>query len=397
MRVKSQAILHAGGAVAYAAAQWLVLALATRFGSLSTVGLYVYCLALLTPASVFLSFGVRNLVATDSKENLHDQGYRAIQGAGLAAFALYFLVILVLVREDVLIAAIVFASKAADMSSEGAYGEWIRHGKGSLYGVSKLLRLLVFIGLAVVAFWMGARDKYLLLSYPIALILVLALHDIPRTGMFPRLGTFSRSLFILAIPLAVSSFIISLTANVPRLVVKWTLDLEAVAAYAVLIYLISLAAIPVSSVCQLLLPNLALGRIFDKRSVARRLVLVVAVYGLAFLVMLPVLGNFAVAILYGTQIGYSTLSLSAVGVGGAVQFLIAVGNAILVARRRFRAVLLNALVGLISMCLATYPAAHYFGLEGAYFGFAAAMAVTAVFLIFILKKEDARGRVLESC
>lgn len=385
--LSNKTIVHALGAISYALAQWLIVTFTVRFISLEAAGLYAFYLAIFTPASILLAFGLRNSIASDSAGVYTNQDYARARTVGLGAIAIVLGVVLVVSPQSALIASAVFSMKALEVYVDPIYGEWIKTGRAHRFGYSKFIRLIVFLLLFTSGYIYLGAVEILLYCYPIASLMTLLAYDRPGSGLRDRLGV-SRfevvyQLVQFSLPLAVGSFVLSLVASLPRLGVGYLLDSESVAVYVLLTYFVSLSAIPLQSISQISIPRYSrmsgLPEIFFS-STFKKYAALTGVTGLCFFLFMYFLGAYFVGVLYGVEGGYAPVDFLLVGLAGFAHYCLLLMNAVFVAARLFKVISRSAFVGLAVVLVFLVPTVLQFGVSGAYLTYLMSLVGTLCFM-----------------
>lgn len=347
MSLKKEALFHICGSAAYALAQWSVLVLFSRLFSIEAAGTYSYYLAIFTPAAILTSFGVRNSIASDKAREHSIDTYRHAQHAGLLTLTAYYLVIISTIGGDLTIATLVFLIKLSDNLSELSYGSWVRSGGLYRYGVSKVYKLALFSVLFGALYALGIREKGMMLAYPISTMIVYFAYDRRREEK----ETLGDSGFMRVIrsgtPLALGSFIVSLNASIPRIAINNILDEQALAEFVMLTYFTAFATLPITSICQAIIPRLS------ESGASRKAWLFFIAYSSGYLAFIMLLADPAIEIIYKTNADHSYHVLAMIGIAGGFHFISTLCNAILIANRQFGKILSAALASTIATAVAS--------------------------------------------
>lgn len=364
---------HLAGAVSYAVAQWLILTFAARMISLEAAGAYSYYLALFTPISILVSFGLRNAIASDIAHSFDDFDYWRCQLYGLLLLVVFYIGTVLVCREDALMVSLVFFIKLIEGVTEVVYGAWVRGGSAEKYGYSKIIRLTIFVPVFFAFYFAGLRNEWALYAYPLSLLISLVVYDRPNSLLNFNKHSQRKTVIQLAqvaLPLAVGSFIISLNASVPRLVIGEVMGDSGVALYTILTYFAVIAAIPLVSVTQIYMPHIAALRapLFDD-VVLVALIKYTGFYALMFVVGMTLFSEYIIEIVYGIKDRYAYSEIVLVSFGGAIQFFTVIGNAILVGQRQFKSVLKVTLLGVTVSAVVIYPLTAQLLMLGACVGY----------------------------
>jgi len=385
-------IIHAVGAISYAVSQWLVLTFAARFISLEAAGLYSYYLAILTPASILFSLGLRNSISSDLNSTTKYSSYLSAQLIGITGFTAFFITIAIIENSINNILIAVFLIKAIELSSELTYGDWVRRGIAQKYGVSKILRFILFIPIFIVSLQLFKEKEECLYSYPIAMAIVYLLYDMrySNTTKEKPCKDLAKILSIIkiALPLAFGSLIVSLGSSAPRLLIKFLINTESVALYTILAYFTSIAAIPLTSLTQVLIPKLSQENNSSPekaKTITKKLTCATVIYGVTFTIFTCLFAGWAIQTIYKVTYNYHFMDYLAVGIGGAFQFLTVLGNAILFSKREFKSFLTTSCFSMLLVILITPISIYSLGLNGAFLGqMISSIATTALTWKYIM-------------
>lgn len=359
MSLKKEALFHVCGAAAYALAQWSVLVLFSRLISLEAAGAYSYYLALFSPAAILTSFGVRNSIASDPDGEHSLDAYRRAQQLGLWMLTLYYLAIMATSDGDLEIASLVFLIKLADNLSELSYGSWVRARILSRYSVSKVAKLALFAVLFSALYAVGLRDKWVMFAYPLAIMIIYFAYDRRHTERDERRDTTPLDIIKQGIPLALGSFIVSLNVSIPRISINHILDEQALAEFVMLTYFISFATLPITSICQAIIPKIR------QEGIPKSIRLLFIAYASGYLAFMMLLASPTIKIIYKMSPSYSYTVLAMIGIAGGLHFMSTLLNAVLVANRKFTKILTAALVSTVATATLSPLLIMKFSLTGA--------------------------------
>ncbi|MNC03076.1 Polysaccharide biosynthesis protein [compost metagenome] len=347
MSLKREALFHICGSIAYALAQWSVLVLLSRLISIEAAGEYAYYLALFTPAAILTTFGIRNSVASDREREHSLSSYRRAQHAGLLLLSAYYLVILLATDGDAAIASLVFLIKLADNLSELSYGTWVRTGGLHRYGISKIAKLALFAALFLALLALGIRDRAMLFAYPAATLIVYFLYDRRQEEVEDPRDTGLLNIIRTGTPLALGSFVVSLNSSIPRISINHILDEQALAEFVMLTYFIAFATLPITSLCQAIIPRITM------QGAPKRVWWFLIAYSSGYLAFMMLLANPLIDFIYKTRIEYPYHVLAMIGIAGGLHFMSTLSNAVLVANRQFQQILVAALLSTLAALIAS--------------------------------------------
>ncbi|CEA06305.1 hypothetical protein BN1049_02689 [Pseudomonas saudimassiliensis] len=390
--LKSHSILHLVGSIAYALSQWLVLTLLIRLDSLDSAGQYVYFLAIFTPVSILLNFGLRNGIASDVGGQFEIAQYIKAKFIGMAIFAILGAAFLLHSEKDIGLGLLVLCIKLVDGFADLRYGYWILQKSAGRYGVSQLLRLAVFVVLLSAGYFLGFRGTTLLYSFPLAMLAVFVLYDL-KGAEYKVSGVVSINAMALLKtywPLAASAFLVAAQSSLPRLAIDHFLSSEAVAMYAVLIYFVTVALLPATSLTQVALPRIAMiapGHLFVSK-IFKQYICLSVLYGLAFVLGVIFAGDWFVTNVYGVEASYSLLIYLLVGLVGFSQVMKVSLSSLCVGKRLFNSMFTINLLGLGVVALASLIFIRWFGLAGGFLAsLGASMITVALYGVMLARFE----------
>jgi O-antigen/teichoic acid export membrane protein len=391
MSLKKEALFHIGGSIAYALAQWSVLVLLSRLISVEAAGEYAYYLALFTPAAILTTFGVRNSIASDKDREHGLSTYRRAQHAGLLLLTLYYLIVLSATDGDATIASLVFLIKLADNLSELSYGTWVRSGGLYRYGISKLAKLALFALLFLALFALGIREKAMLLVYPLATLTVYFTYDRRQEEKEAPRDTGLLNIIKTGTPLALGSFVVSLNVSIPRVSINHILNEQALAEFVMLTYFIAFATLPITSICQAIIPRIT------QHGIPRRVWLFFIAYSSGYLAFMLLLANPAIRVIYKTSIEYPFHILAMIGIAGGLHFMSTLSNAVLVANRQFNKILAAALISTLAAAIASPLLIMKFAQTGAAAAYLASSLTLFTFnALYASQQQRKLARTLDS-
>ena len=305
-----------GGSVATALAQWVVLIVLARNGSAHQVGQYVLGLSIASPIALFLSLGLRTIVATDHDGRVHPGTYLTLR---LATAAMSLLVILGVTliggfdRMTSWVVLFVGLAKCIELFAELGSGFLQRSGRMDVVGrvlvgkhaVTTLAALGVMLYTGSVLWTVGVLAATSVLS-----LLVL---EVPVWKRYARLPVESlrlrwrlqehRALIRTAAPLGMAAGLISLHVNLPRYVMERSHGTAVLGLFGALTQLAIAVSLVLIAAGHIALPRLAAslarGRYDEFRRIQRRLFLVASALGVTGIAGAWLLGEPALGIVYG--------------------------------------------------------------------------------------------------
>lgn len=382
---KLNSIWMLGGNALYALAQFLITVVVVRLGDVEQLGVFSLAVAITAPVMLFSNMGLRVLWVSDIKECYEYQKLRGLRllssfvGAGVCcAISLYYAEWLVS-----MVILLVGMSKVIENQSDIVYAHYHRVRRQDL--ISKSLVLRSFSGLAF--FTIGMYLSGLVLAcvlYVMAWVVVFFVVD--QAGVYkdyPKLRgiNFSRLLPIVVVgaPLAVSFSLINLNMNIPRLIIEEELGVYYLGVFAAIYFFVQMGSVVVNSIGQVLLRDLA--ELYAKGDVVGHLLVVGRVLGfvLAFSMVGALgaywLGERVLTLIYGEALSEYANLLVLAFILSPVQYSVSVMNNVVVSVGARAGIIFIQLVTFLVVILVGIILVNEFGVAGAWYSYAAAMAV----------------------
>lgn len=372
------------GVMSYTIIQWLMLTLITRYLSLDEGGKYAYYFAIFTPIFILFSFGLRNSIATDSELEFSKKNYKSVQLLGFCLFSIVGLSFLILKGWSE-VGFLVFLIKAFDLLSELPYGNWVKEKLAYKYGISRILKASIFVIFALLYYVLFGFNRYLFFSYPIVILLVFIFYDLNSSvygkedsnGLSTNLSLVKKTL-----PLALGSLVVSLSSVVPRVFLEHFEGFETVGIYSIAVYIYSMAAIPLTIMMQLILPEIkSIENVKNSFMLKVRYLLFFYILLVSFFVLFFI--NHFLKYVYNLEYKFTVLQISLLIGFGFFQLFLVYYNSILIGIRDFKSFGgLGFFVLLFNIFLSFFMIETY-GLNGALFS-ATAVSVVSVLSTFTL-------------
>jgi O-antigen/teichoic acid export membrane protein len=352
------------GALAQAGGQLLTMIVLTHYVATELVGQYALGLAVATPLNVFADRAIRMLQATSSESDFPLRDYLGFR-VFLGSLAFLCTVILLIVWRMELTGTQVILLVALGRFVEGIeqtlYGRLHRSSQMRHIGQSQVIRAVAaFVSLVAVLSVCRRLELALAVSLGANLIVLDCLDrrrvdqlESPPTGRQRPLrsqvhvalpSSSWMSLARLALPLALSTFLVAVTASLPRLYLARTVNEHTLGVFAILCYLCFPATMLVSAIMQAATPRLADLYRLDAgryRQLFARLFSVCAVLALGNWVFVALAGRPVLQFLFGPDYAVASDHLDWIAAASGVGFLATVPATALSAHRIFRATLVT--------------------------------------------------------
>lgn len=271
------------GNVVYAGCQWGMLMVLAKLGSPEMVGQFALGLAVTAPIIILTNLQLRAVQATDARTEYQ---FRDYLGLRLISTVLALLIIAGIVfitdyrLETALVILAVGLSKAIESLSDVFYGLLQQHERMDRIAQSKMIKgFLSLIALGIIVY---LTDSVLWGALGLALVWVLILvgYDLRSGVLVLRIGTPANKVFStdtvsqrslyprwhvatlsrlawLALPLGISTMLISLNTNIPRYFIERNLGEYELGIFAALAYLMVAGNTVIGALGQSAIPRLA--------------------------------------------------------------------------------------------------------------------------------------------
>ena len=295
----------------YAATQFFTLSLIAKLGGPEEVGGFTLAMAICSPIFLLLNVKLRSVVLTDFKqENTAIEFVKLRDFTNIASIFIVFVIILLIDISNYLKLAILFLaiSKVLEMKIDIYYGFYQKQSRFDLVGKSTILRGFLNLILAFTSYFIFRNLVAVMLSFVISNFAIYCLYDRKASKLIePSLQNNRKkninykkiySLFILALPLGISTVIGSLNTNFPRYIIEKELGLYELGIFSALTYLLVIGNTFLSAISQVVTPKLAyLSSQKSYRSFIKLLALIVLIGTIISLIMITIFYFFGEGIL----------------------------------------------------------------------------------------------------
>lgn len=258
MKLLKDSIYNLIGNIAYALSQSLIIIILNKLGTPIDVGSFTYAMAIVIPFFILAQGGLRSIIAIDAKENYNFNTYFYLRL--ICCSIALFSVILININNNYLSIIVLLAIfKLMDSIFDIYYGQYQRDGKFKNIYRSRLFRSIGNIFSFSTTYYF-TNDLILSLTiYVLSSLIIYICSDFRKYKInhFNIKLTILYKVFIISLPLAVSSFLISLNTNIPRLLLENKVGIIILGAFGSFIYLLNICQIVVQSICQVFSPRLA--------------------------------------------------------------------------------------------------------------------------------------------
>jgi len=291
------------GNLIYAATQFLTLSMIAKLGGPTEVGIFTFTLAITSPIYLFFNVKLRSVILTDqSNENNLDDYFQLRNLTNLFALILIIVVSILLKLELYIFTSVILLgiAKMFEMRMDVNYGVYQKKDRFDLVGKSTILRGLINFLLAFIFYYLTKNIISIMLAFIITNLLIYILFDMKNMNKITFNITQTKpsihrlvKLFLLALPLGVSTVIGSLNANIPRYIVENKLGLYELGIFSGMTYLLVVGNTFLSSISPIVTPKLAkLGQEKDYNSFIKLLLKLIGIGSAISMIMIFVFGVF---------------------------------------------------------------------------------------------------------
>lgn len=341
--LKANFVFALAGNLLYTVSQYLILTVLIKNFSSGEVGTYLYALSFVTPIVIPFDMQLRSFYVTEKKDgwSFHDyQGFRLVSN-GMALLVI-LLAALVLKPAMMLTICLVGFSKIIESQSDMYYAAAQKAERMDYISYSKFAKGICALALVGACIYAGFSINQVLAAWCGLWLAVLLLFDsrisLRVAGIGRKAGIVFRkdaflSLFKIALPVLLLSFVDKFAASYPNYVVENKLGLSAVAIFGAIIYFRSIGAQVINPMGAVVAPRLANywseGKHQDFLHLLRRTTLGALLLGVAGIVVALLFGKWILPLLYTDEYAAYTQLLVLVMVYCLVTYLyVFIGTAI---------------------------------------------------------------------
>jgi len=255
------------GNLIYAATQWGLIIVMTRFGNVEMVGVFSLGLAVTGPIIMFTNLQLRTVQATTQDKSFHFSEFLAVRI--LANIIFCFILFTLIFASDykgytVVIICLVAVSKIVESLSDLAYGLFQQKERMELIAKSTIMRGISSLFIVFIIVYFTNNLIAALIGLIICWFLVLIFYDIKNVYRFSMKfrPVFKKkeiiSIIKLSLPLGIVVMIVSLNTNLPKILIENMIDAEALGYFASISYLVFVGSKFINSIGNAMLPRLAI-------------------------------------------------------------------------------------------------------------------------------------------
>lgn len=300
----------------YLAGQWVILVLIAKLGNVEMVGQYSLALAISAPIVVFSQMLHRQTLITDVKQEFRFKDYFWTRSL-LTTLALSIVGAIVILgefnRESSIVVCLVSLAKCFESMSDLFYGHFQKLERMDFIAVSMILKAIVSTLLFFFLLQHFRDLSFALLGTVIAQLGILILYDFlgiyrrfyPDSKPYVfRFRTFKK-LIIITWPLAVSSGLVTLSANMPRYFLDFFHGKTAVGLFSVaaapLVFLTMLHSSLGQTVIVRASKNFQFGDFTNFLRLTRKITAIFFLTGIAFFLTFLFLGKEILTVLFSVD------------------------------------------------------------------------------------------------
>jgi O-antigen/teichoic acid export membrane protein len=330
LSVKANSLWFLAGNVAYTLAQWGMVVLVARLGTVQSVGIFALAFAVCAPVVMLANLRLRFVQASDVR---HENAFAEYLALRMVTTIMALAAIVVIATwsygstETALTIVLVGIAKSFEAMSDVYYGFLQKHQRMDILAASLMIKSvlslvlfgggLYFTGDIVVAcaglaigwglvFVIMDSMAPVRLGRTDSIAATSAWQTITSAVACLRGGAAVRRIARLAYaaaPLGLVAFLVSLSANIPRYVIEWKFGSEMLGYYAAMSYFMVAAVTLMSSVGQAAMPRLA--QLFSAsesgpfKAMLTRLTVVALAAGVMAVAIAMIMGGPLLRIFYG--------------------------------------------------------------------------------------------------
>lgn len=390
----------AGNAV-FAASQWAMLVILSKFGSTAAVGRFALASAIATPAMLFANMQLRSVMVADTAGDFPFRDYLSARLAVLpAALGVVALVAAFGYSSTQAATILIFGlARAVEGVSDILYGPAQKRERLDLIAISMMAKGVVALALFGGLFRLTGSLTWALVALPIGWALPLLGFDLPQcrrllgepAALHPRWhATNLRRLFWLALPLGLVLLFIQLRHTVPRLLLESARGEDELGIFAALSYIVVVGNTVVLALSQASIARLARARAEGDMSAfaatVRKLVACGIGLGAAGVAFAWSLGDPLLRLIYSAEYAKHQGIFVLVMIGGGVMYVGGLLGAPATAMRAFRVQLWIQLVNALLLFGAGRLLIPNHGMLGAAWTvIAGAIWITAAYAVVVIR------------
>lgn len=258
MKLLKDSIYNLIGNIIYALSQSIIIIILNKLGTPADVGSFTYAMAIVIPFFILAQGGLRSIISIDAKNDYSFDTYFNLRL--ICCLIALFIVIVININNEYLSTIILLAIfKFLDSIFDIYYGQYQRDGNFKNIYKSRLFRSISNILAFTFTYYFTRNLLVSLIIYSISALAIYIFSDFKKykINLSKIRISILYNVFIISLPLAVSSFLISLNTNIPRLILEDKVGIIILGAFGSFIYLLNICQIVIQSICQVFSPRLA--------------------------------------------------------------------------------------------------------------------------------------------
>ncbi len=394
------------GNVTYAACQWGILVVLSKFGSVEMVGLFTLGLSITAPIIQFTNLQLRSILATDTKQNHSFADYFGVRiFTTVVGIFLLFIVVMVPNYSSYtrLIIILIGVSKGFEAFSDIFWGLFQQHERMDKIAKSQIVRGILTVLLIVLIlsqsqnlslavgcmalFWGGHLWWYDIGNGKKELC------HLSSTMTFctcaPRFNVaILTQLIRFSLPMGVIALLTSLNINIPRYIIEAKLGIEQLGIFSALSYVMVAENIIVNALGQSIIHKMAVAYIEKQRGRFYRLLMGVCavsiIIGIGGTLFVAIAGERILTILYAPLYAQYHQIFLLLMIAAIIINLVSLINYALTATRSFMSQLYLSIFSAVCMFLVSVWLIPVYGLKGASFSILIIAVLQILGSLFVL-------------
>ncbi|WP_168123457.1 oligosaccharide flippase family protein [Paenibacillus sp. HB172176] len=253
------------GNVIYSGAQWLILVVLSKLGSVEMVGRYALALAIVTPIMLLTNLQLRVVQATDASQQFKFTDYLSLRLiTTLFGFSILVTILIVMNYsfEVTLVTIIVCIAKIVESISDVFYGLMQQNECMDRIAKSKIIKGILSPMILGLIMWLTKSLVIGVISLTVLWLMVLVFYDFANARSIakirPKININNMiKLIKLSLPLGIVIMMSSLNNNIPRYFIEHYYDEKALGYFSALVYLVITGSTIINSLGQSASPRLA--------------------------------------------------------------------------------------------------------------------------------------------
>ncbi len=382
----------------YAGTNWLTIVILAKFGGAELVGEYALALAIVSPTFMLCGLQLRQLLTTDVSNEFEFCDYLGLRILTVVAATFVISILLMYHAYDIIeIGLVITFGKAIEWVSDILFGFFNKNHRIDLIAKSQFIKgLLGMISLVLV--FKSTGSLFLALAiFGFTNLLVAFYYDLKNLKIlagakqeryFPRyVKDTACKLVLVALPLGIVMFLISLNSCVPRYLVGELAGKKELGLFAGIYAILNVVSLPLNAILQPLSPRLAESYRDNNKQRFIRLTIFSSACGALLWLIISILiymcGADLFTFLLGPEFGKSTELTTWLSIGLGLQYISPFGVQLTAMKCR-RPQLPAQLATTLSTTMATLVCLNAFGLVGVAYGICIGNIVRLSVLSFLL-------------